>query len=51
MPKVEIRGNVDLRKALRNFTPDLEKQLKKELKAALMPVVKKARVSCQANPL
>lgn len=43
MAKVEIRGNVDLRKALRNFTPDLEKQLKKELKAALMPVVKKAR--------
>lgn len=43
MPQVEIRGNVDLRKALRAFTPDLEKQLKKELKAALMPVVKKAR--------
>jgi hypothetical protein len=43
MPKVEIRGNVDLRKALRAFTPDLEKQLKKELNAALKPVVKKAR--------
>lgn len=43
MAKVEIRGNADLRKALRAFTPDLEKQLKKELNAALMPVVKKAR--------
>jgi hypothetical protein len=43
MPQVEIRGNADLRKALRLFTPDLEKQLKLELKAALMPVVKKAR--------
>lgn len=43
MAKVEIRGNADLQKALRAFTPDLEKQLRKELKAALMPVVKKAR--------
>lgn len=43
MAKVEIRGNADLRKALRAFTPDLEKQLKKELNAALKPVVKKAR--------
>ena len=43
MLKVEISGNADLRKALRAFAPDLEKQLKKELNAALMPVVKKAR--------
>ena len=43
MSKVEIRGNADLRKALRQFTPDLEKQLKKELAVALKPVVKKAR--------
>ena len=43
MLKVEIRGNADLRKALRRFSPDLEKQLKKELTAALKPVVKKAR--------
>ena len=43
MSKVEIRGNADLRKALRQFTPDLEKQLKKELALALKPVVKKAR--------
>ena len=43
MPQVEIRGNADLIKALRAFTPDLEKQMRKELQAALMPVVKKAR--------
>jgi hypothetical protein len=43
MLKVEIRGNADLVKALRAFTPDLEKQMRKELQAALMPVVKKAR--------
>ena len=41
--KVEIRGNADLRKALRHFAPDLEKSLKKEIKAALLPVVKEAR--------
>lgn len=43
MPVVELRGNADLRKALRRFAPDLEKQLKKELTVALKPVVKKAR--------
>jgi hypothetical protein len=43
MAKVEIRGNADLRKALRRFTPDLEKQLKKELGNALKPVVRQAK--------
>jgi hypothetical protein len=43
MPLVEIRGNVDLRKALKNFTPDLEKELRKELRAALKPVVRQAK--------
>lgn len=43
MPALEIRGNTDLRKALRKFTPDLEKQLKKELGRALRPVVTKAK--------
>lgn len=43
MAKVEIRGNADLRKALRRFAPDLEKQLKKELGIALKPVVRKAK--------
>ena len=41
--KIEIRGNADFRRALRRFTPDLEKELKKELAAALRPVVKQAR--------
>jgi hypothetical protein len=41
--QIEIRGNVDLRKALRAFAPDLEKQLRKDLAAAMKPVVAKAR--------
>lgn len=41
--KVEIRGNADLRKAVRRFTPDLEKALKKEIGAALRPVVLQAK--------
>lgn len=41
--RIEIRGNADLRKAMRRFTPDLEKALKKELTAALKPVVTQAR--------
>jgi len=43
MPAVEIRGNTDLRAALRRFAPDLSKALAKELRVALMPVVKEAR--------
>jgi len=41
--QIEIRGNVDLRKALRAFAPDLEKQLRKDLAIAMKPVVAKAR--------
>ena len=41
--QIEIRGNVDLRKALRSFAPDLEKQLRQDLAAAMKPVVAKAR--------
>jgi len=41
--KIEIRGNADLRKAMRRFTPDLEKALKKEISAALRPVVTQAK--------
>lgn len=41
--RVEIRGNADLRKAMRRFTPDLEKALKKEIGAALRPVVQQAK--------
>ena len=40
---IELSGNADLRKALRRFAPDLEQELRKELRAALSPVVKKAR--------
>jgi hypothetical protein len=40
---VEVRGGLALRKALRNFTPDLAKQLPKEMAIALKPVVKAAR--------
>jgi len=43
MPTVDIRGNTDLRKALRTFAPDLEKTLRDEMKAGLAPVVKQAR--------
>lgn len=43
MPIVELRGNLDLRKAMRKFTPDLEKELRKELALAMKPVVKQAR--------
>jgi hypothetical protein len=43
MRNIEIRGNADLRKALRKFTPDLDKQLKRELGFALRPVVRKAQ--------
>lgn len=41
--RIEIRGNADLRKAMRRFTPDLEKALKKELREALLPVVRQAK--------
>jgi hypothetical protein len=43
MPTIEIRVNVDLRKAIRSFAPDLEKQLRKDLADAMKPVVAKAR--------
>lgn len=43
MLSVELRGNSDLRKALRNFAPDLDKNLKKELRKALSPIAAQAR--------
>lgn len=51
MPAVELRGNSDLRKALRQFAPDLDKQLKSELRKALSPVVRKARGYVEANSM
>ena len=40
---VSVKGAVNLRKALRAYTPDLAKQLPKEIASALKPVVKVAR--------
>jgi len=51
MPAVELRGNSDLRKALRRFAPDLDKELKAELRRALSPVVRKARGYVEANTM
>lgn len=38
-----VKGGVELRKALRKFSPDLAKDLPKEVGAALKPIVKNAR--------
>jgi hypothetical protein len=38
-----VKGGVELRKALRKFTPDLAKELPKEIGAALRPIAKNAR--------
>jgi hypothetical protein len=51
MPVVELRGNSDLRKALRRFAPDLDKELKDELRKALSPVVRRARGFVESNPM
>jgi hypothetical protein len=40
---VAVKGAVALRKALKDFTPDLAKELPKEMAVALKPVVKAAR--------
>lgn len=40
---VRLEGAVELRKALRAYTPDLAKSLQVEMAAALKPVVKQAR--------
>jgi hypothetical protein len=39
----EVKGAVELRKALREFTPDLSKKLTKEMSLAVRPIVKTAR--------
>jgi hypothetical protein len=41
--QIELRGNADLRKALRRFAPDLEKSLKIEMKRGLAPIAQTAR--------
>ena len=40
---VAVKGGLALRKALKQYTPDLAKQLPKEMSIALKPVVKTAR--------
>jgi hypothetical protein len=39
----EVKGAVELRKALRKFTPDLAKETQKEIAGVLKPIVSKAR--------
>ena len=39
----EVKGGVELRKALRQFTPDLAKETQKELGAVLRPITNKAK--------
>jgi len=40
---VSVKGGIELRKALRAYSPDLAKQLPKDIATALKPVVKVAR--------
>lgn len=39
----EVKGGVELRKALKQFTPDLAKETQKELASILKPITAKAR--------
>jgi hypothetical protein len=41
--RVKVEGVKQTRKAIRQFAPDLNKELNKELKVALSPIAKKAR--------
>ena len=45
----EIKGAINLRKALRKFTPDLAKETQKEIARFLKPVVKNARGFIPSN--
>ena len=40
---VQVKGGVDLQKALRKFTPDLAKETQKEMASLLKPIAAKAR--------
>ena len=40
---VEVKGLIELQKALREFSPDLDKQLSKDVRAILKPIVQTAR--------
>jgi hypothetical protein len=47
--KVKVEGVKETRKALRQFAPDLNKELNAELKKALSPIAKKAKGFAPAN--
>ena len=46
-----VKGGIELRKALRQFAPDLAKETQKEIANALKPVVKEARGFVTQSPL
>lgn len=46
---VEVKGVIELRKALRKFSPDLAKNLTNEMGSALKPIVKKSRSYMPSN--
>jgi glutathione synthase/RimK-type ligase-like ATP-grasp enzyme len=46
---VEVRGVIELKKAMRQFAPDLGKQLTREMGAALKPIVRKSRSLMPGN--
>ena len=46
---VEVKGVIELRKALRQFSPDLGKQLTKEMGSALKPIVRRSRSFLPSN--
>jgi len=46
-----VKGGVELRKALRNFAPELGKETQKEIANALKPIVKEARGYVTVSPL
>lgn len=48
--RIELRGVKDTRKAIRNFAPDLNKQLNKELRQALAPIAMRARGFVEVTP-
>ena len=45
----EVKGAIELRRALRQFEPDLAKSTDKEIRAVLKPMVNKARGFMPAN--
>lgn len=46
---VEVKGAYELNKALNKFAPDLKKNLNKEVRAFLMPIVKEAKALAPAE--